>query len=81
MHATQFAETAAARSRGHNYVTGDDQRRFPSRQESGLVEEAIGAARWAARRAGGWLWGSPLLTVALIIGAGFLVEQLVSRRR
>jgi hypothetical protein len=69
-------EAAAVRTRGHNYITGSDERRFLGRRESRFAQEAM----HAARKAGGWLWATPLLTVALVIGAGFVVQRVIDAR-
>ncbi len=74
--------SSAARARGHNYVTGDDRRQFAARGESegGIAEGAMSAVKEAARGAGGWLFASPLLALAVIAGVGYLVSRALDSR-
>jgi hypothetical protein len=75
-------DTAAARSCGHNFVTGDDRRQLARRHDTteNAAEEALSAAKGVARKARSWLLGSPLLTLALVVGAGFLLSRLFESR-
>ncbi len=75
--------------RGHEYITGRDRRNFPGAQEGGsrlasaenVAGEAASAVTGAARRLGSLLWGSPVLTLALLVGAGYLLSRLAESRR
>lgn len=76
-------DRAAVRARGHNYVTGDDRREFPARGESEegiLTREAMSAMKGAARTAGRWLFASPLITFAVILGVGYLMSRAFDSR-
>jgi hypothetical protein len=70
-------------AQGHEYVMGQDRRTFPGGTEErgsrlAAVERTAGEAVSAAGR---WLWGSPLLTLAVLVGAGYLASRLLESRR
>jgi hypothetical protein len=83
MNTMSSHDTSAVRQRGHNFVTGDDRREFPGRRKSGegIAEEALSTVKQAARSAGGWLFASPLLALAVIAGVGYLMSRAFDSRR